>query len=468
MIEQADLTPPLAVFHGHPAARRPGTPMAPPYAADPVPSGDKAAWFHGARFAPPGPAQASLSAPPFTVVLAMPRPGLNAVATAPVPADIPETTWEETAVLQRIADVFEPQLPASLDEVESGPFVLPEPVVTVATPAEPEAVVAFWAASTDPAHADDPLAAELPDSPAPPGDAPDGLPTQPAPARDPFWATDPVLDDDLDGPLLRRRRRRLLVPALAGLALLAMLGVAGILLLPQIFVRHGVPAATFNAPMMVLRAANLGRVTSVAVSNGQSVEPSTVLMTLRSDPPPDPAATLLRDRLEAARNRLASLDDALAQSTPNTDAGRARLADLRRQRVTAATDAAQLQDGVANIPPKVATDVPVRAGVHGVVRSLETQNGATIAAGAPLVRMLDCDHAFLTTAPEATLHPGDVVAVRLPNLPPVAATVRRSSGIAEPTDALVIAPAVGAFIGQLSGSCPIGATATVTPGPATS
>jgi multidrug resistance efflux pump len=157
------------------------------------------------------------------------------------------------------------------------------------------------------------------------------------------------------------------------------------------------------------------------------------------------------------------LNQSLAQTTPATDAGRARIADLRRQRATAVIDVAQLQDAVTNIPPAKSIDLPVKAGVHGVIRSLEARAGTMTAAGVPLVRMLDCDHAFLTVGPESKLRAGQAVQVRLPNLPPVPATVRQSAGIAEPPDSLVIATAPGAFVGQLSGSCPIGATASVMP-----
>ena len=44
-------------------------------------------------------------------------------------------------------------------------------------------------------------------------------------------------------------------------------------------------------------------------------------------------------------------------------------------------------------------DQPVLAGVHGVVRSVETVPGAELAAGSPLVRLQDCDRAFLTVPP---------------------------------------------------------------------
>ncbi|MEJ1975295.1 MAG: hypothetical protein WDN49_03735 [Acetobacteraceae bacterium] len=46
----------------------------------------------------------------------------------------------------------------------------------------------------------------------------------------------------------------------------------------------------------------------------------------------------------------------------------------------------------------------------------------------------------------------------LPNLPPFLGTIRVSSGIAEPVNALVVAPT-----GLPATACPDGATATITP-----
>ena len=120
------------------------------------------------------------------------------------------------------------------------------------------------------------------------------------------------------------------------------------------------------------------------------------------------------------------------------------MADLRSQRAAAANDVAQLRDGVAHLPARLPTDQPVRAGIHGVIRSLEAQAGTLTASGVPLVRMLDCDHAFLTVGPNSKqLHAGESVQVRLPNLPPVAATVRESSGVAEPPNAPGDRPGAG-------------------------
>ncbi len=355
----------------------------------------------------------------------------------------------------------------------------PDPVVTSAAEAPP----AKQPLPEEPLPVEEAAAAEAPAAaraaywaipPEPVEDADGALPAEtsgaprPTPAMAGLWSVEPAPGTTQDlGALPRsqvvRPRRRRFAQLAAGIAILLGLCVAGVLVLPRLLTSSGIPAATFNAPMMVLRAAIVGRVASVAVTSGQSVEPSTLLLTIHTDPQPDPAASLLQDRLEAARGRLAALDEALAQPVPNTDAGRSRLADLRRERAAAANDVAQLQDGVAHLPAKPPADQPVRAGIHGVVRSLEAQAGTATASGVPLVRMLDCDHAFLTVGPNPNLRPGEAVQVRLPNLPAVPATVRNSSGVAEPPNTLVIAPAPGAFVSVLSGSCPVGATATITP-----
>ncbi len=106
-----------------------------------------------------------------------------------------------------------------------------------------------------------------------------------------------------------------------------------------------------------------------------------------------------------------------------------------------------------------AADRLVLAGVHGVIRSVETVPGADLATGAPLVRMQDCDRAFLTISLGTKLKAGEAVRVKLPDLPPVAGTVRAASGIMEPPNALV----VGLASGTMVSACPVGASAVVTP-----
>ena len=102
---------------------------------------------------------------------------------------------------------------------------------------------------------------------------------------------------------------------------------------------------------------------------------------------------------------------------------------------------------------------PVLAGVNGMVRSVETVPGADLSAGAPLVRLQDCDRAFLTVPAGVPLTPGQQVQVKLANLPMFAGTVRESAGIMEPPNALVVGLAPGA----VAGVCPVGASALVTP-----
>ncbi len=477
---------------GHPARLPPGDVLAAAYQPLARAAGAWfaeaafAPWDPRARFAPPGPSRASLTAPACFMTLAMPAAPALIEAALPSP-DLPEAMLDETAMLERIADIA---TPAYADEAEWTPIEAYEPAVEEPEPAAdaslhpdepgaaldherpaehdvaqppdvaslpgatPAAQPAYWATADS--------LAWPPPAPSEPGEA-----KRATPAMAGLWATEPVVADG-DNRLAQDNRPRMgrgarIAAIAAGAVVLVAACIAAILVVPRLLTQSSVPIATFNAPMMVLRAAGVGRVASVQVTNGQSVQPATVLLTIHTDPLPDPAASLLRDRLEAAQGRLAALDDALTQPTANTDAGRAHLADLRSQRAAAANDVAQLKDAVANIPAKPPTDQPVRAGVHGVVRSLEAQTGMPTAGGVPLVRMLDCDHAFLTVPSTAQLHAGEAVQVKLANLAAVPATVRSSSGIAEPPDALVIAPAPGAFVPLLSGSCPVGATATITP-----
>ena len=104
-------------------------------------------------------------------------------------------------------------------------------------------------------------------------------------------------------------------------------------------------------------------------------------------------------------------------------------------------------------------DRSVLAGVHGMIRSVETVPGAALVAGAPLVRLQDCDRAFLTIPPGTKLQAGQTVQVKLPDQKPFTGTVRVSAGVMEPPDSLV----VGLDPGAVTASCPVGRSATVTP-----
>ena len=109
-------------------------------------------------------------------------------------------------------------------------------------------------------------------------------------------------------------------------------------------------------------------------------------------------------------------------------------------------------------------DRTIQAGVHGVIRSVETVPGTDLAAGTALVRLQDCDRAFLTVGRATTLQAGQTVRVVMPNLPPMAGTVRPSAGVMEPPDTLVVALPAGA----LATTCPVGKEGSVTATPDTS
>ena len=107
----------------------------------------------------------------------------------------------------------------------------------------------------------------------------------------------------------------------------------------------------------------------------------------------------------------------------------------------------------------ISPDRSVLADVHGVVRSVETVPGQDLTAGTPLVRIQDCDKAFLTIPATAKLSAGERVRVKLPNYPAVTGTMRASAGVMEPPDSLV----VGLVPNAIPGACPVGARAEVTP-----
>ena len=104
-------------------------------------------------------------------------------------------------------------------------------------------------------------------------------------------------------------------------------------------------------------------------------------------------------------------------------------------------------------------DRSVLAGVHGMIRSVETVPGAALVAGAPLVRLQDCDRAFLTVPPGTKLQAGQTVQVKLPDQKPFSGKIRASNGVMEPPDSLV----VGLDPGVVTASCPVGRSATISP-----
>jgi hypothetical protein len=185
-----------------------------------------------------------------------------------------------------------------------------------------------------------------------------------------------------------RRRIGGLVLLVALAALVIGLGVG---FLPGLLGGGGAMTGLFNAPMLVIRASQPGRVSVVFVQPGQSVQPSTVLLTLHTDNP--------------------------------------------------------------------AIDRQITSGVRGVIRSVETVPGSDIAAGAPLVRIHDCDRAFLTVPPGSHLTDGEAVRVQVASLPPFDGRVRPAAGIMEPPDTLV----VGMEPGRVPAACPVGAQAEITP-----
>ena len=445
-------------YVSHPAALPPPpVAIAAPPATPTAPWGPPP-WSPRLRFDPPGPAYAEMRVLGATLLPALEMPALGAYAAEPADA---------AGLLAPGRDAT--AMPVGPDQPTPGaasPARAPEPpgVSVARRPAVTALGLGGWAG--DAAVARVPVFAEPPVAWPEPGPPPSPPGFRPAPeggdGRRRLWSAEPVRRPDTGAARAEtgRPERRVRLAVIGAVAAVVIAGGGAALVL----VRRGAvlpPAivATYNAPMMVLRAASTGQITEIAVRPGQAVEPATLLMTIHTDPPPDPAAASARARLDTARARLAATDDALTQPAPATEIGRARFADLRQQRASAAAELAAAQDAADHLTPKTGADLPVLAAVHGVVRSVETQAGASTTPGMPLVRLLDCDHAFLTMATGTALRLGQAVRVHLPDLPPAVATVRQSAGVAEPPDSLVVPLASSA----LGGACPVGAAAGVTP-----
>jgi hypothetical protein len=322
-----------------------------------------------------------------------------------------------------------PAIPAPVaDPIEAMPQdeAPARPYATLPPPIE------VWAPPTAPLEPYPPFA------PPDPFDEPDAQPLPPRPPRG-----------------LSRRGKRL---AVAAAGLLAAACVAAALIVPRLLT-PGPITAVFTAPRLILRAAADGEVGTVGVKTGEDVQPDTTLLTIRRDPRPTPTTLALRAQLATTRTRAATLDAAMAQAPASAgDAGRLRQSEQQRLRKSAAAVIEQLQIALAANTPRPAPDSPIQAGVHGVVVSLDARPGASTSKNAPLVQLLDCGRAFLALQPSAALHAGQSVEVSLPPLPPFIGTIRTSAGVAEPANALVVAPT-----GLPAGACPVGRTATITP-----
>ena len=226
----------------------------------------------------------------------------------------------------------------------------------------------------------------------------------------------------------------------------------------------------FTAPMLVLRAVGPGTIANVSVTIGQAVEPSTVLLTIHTDPLSDSALDDLKTRLAQAKARQAALDDA---PTPTSTARRPKDAaasfqvydtdhppPTQRQKDAAAAEVDRLQKAVANAGGSGAADQPILAGVHGIVWSLDAQTGGHLLAGDPLAQLADCGRSFLVVQGNAaTLKAGQTVLIRMPGVRPFHGTVRASNGIAEPANTLVVDPT--GFSAVAPNACPVGTTAEI-------
>jgi hypothetical protein len=320
--------------------------------------------------------------------------------------------------------IFAPH-PSSLETVQE--LTWPHAYIPVAPPAAEEATSPDAPAEAAP-EAWPPAVAEAPPNPF----VPDSIPSM----RSPHPTFEPAIPPDGDAPPIDytayrvptpipvtpvgkltalyqktetpapprpKRRTRPWATRPAGMASIAGAIVATALIfvvVPNMLATPPTLKTMFTAPMLVLRAAGPGEITNVAVSIGQPVEPATVLLTLHAG--------------------------------PLSDAG----------------------GGGA--------DQPIRAGVRGIVWSLDAQAGAKLQTGDPLAQLADCGRAFLVMqgAP-STLKAGQTVLIRMPGVRPFHGTVRPSAGVAEPPNTLVIDPT--GFNAASPNACPVGATAEIQP-----
>ena len=450
------------VYHAHPAALPPGARLAALRApAEGVPVWDPAArWLklppaldHAVRLPEPPPAPEATATPAADPAIeAEPVPAAEPiVALEPIAAPEPVATPDPVAVLETVA--------------------APEPIAVAAPVAAPEPVAVLPPATLTPEAAVEPIHTSAPPAVVEPvaviTPAPVSEQAQPALAAEPVARVDVVPSPRAAPALLvpaapSRAPRRLLWPALGGLVL--VVGVAAVIAAWPTAKPAVTIAVSFKTPVMVLRASRSGSIASVAVKPGDPVAPTSVLLTLDVPPPPDPIAIVAAERVQVAQRRAAAISDSLQQPLPPTPAGRARLADLNHQRDLAAAELAAAQDALARLPAPDPAEMPIVAGVHGVVLSVEAVAGADATAGTPLIRMADCDHGYVSLDSVSTVNPGSLVEVRLPNQPPVPATVRPGSRLAGPGTALseIAEPAPGAF----AKSCPLGATGVASPIPA--
>ena len=228
---------------------------------------------------------------------------------------------------------------------------------------------------------------------------------------------------------------------------------------------------------------------SLAVE-GQSVSPDTVLFSIQPPAQPGAVAAPAAPAVQAPRyseaDAKALLDGiniqiAAAESAtlPRNATGQqiaarlAQLANLRRQR-----DAAEREVQLASTPPRAEAPPPapspasppapsrVTAGMAGLLWSVLATPGATVAAGAPLAQIADCDRQFMAIpANGRSLRPGQTVSVRFGQQPPVRARVRADAPADGPPGRVQLDLAAADIRAATGESCAVGRTVQVTPRP---
>jgi multidrug resistance efflux pump len=366
----------------------------------------------------------------------------------------------------------QPDVPPPEPETAPAAELLPGPMPAPAAPPEPPPLEAKRDVAPDDAAAEPELHPFVPDSvPSIRSPHPTFEPVSPLDAETPrldfkaFRVPMPIPTTPVgklasvypkpETPVPPRPKRRSRPWATRPVGMACIVGavvLAGLLfiVIPKMLASQTTLKTMFTAPMLVLRAVGPGEITNVAVTIGQPVEPSTVLLTIHANPLSDAAVDDLKTRLTQARARQTGLEGAAA--TPATS----------RQKEAAAAEVDALQKALAAAGGSGGADQPILAGVRGIVWSLDAQAGGKLQAGDPLAQLADCGRAFLVLqgAP-STLKAGQTVLIRMPGVRPFHGTVRPSAGVAEPPNTLVIDPT--GFSAASPNACPVGATAEIKP-----
>ena len=425
------------------------------------------------------------------------RPSTRVMVTRIRPAQKPLAEQAPAQPLQAEAEISrkpEPSFSSSLPAAVGSSFGLP---LAVARVAEPEPAIAPSVAPPPPSalpsappNVPPPIWRRLPPTELPRPAVKKAPVPPPSPAESELEEPPPPITQVEARP--RRSGRNIALAALllglpAGAALLYY--AVGNPFRPSV-------AAVVDAPFVGIRAPVGGQLVDSRGVEGQSVMPDTILFTIQSAvrpaqaiSPATPTAPVPETSRYSPADARALLDGINLQiaaaetaTLPRTATGQqiaarlAQLADLRRQR-DAAERQLQLASATAsasNTPPAApapapavapgptTTDVP--AGVAGLLWSVLVSPGATVASGATLAQVADCEKLFLTVpAGDSGLRAGQSVDVIFGQQSPVRARVRQNAAGDGGYGRVQLDLAPDDIRKATADRCPVGRTARVSP-----